>query len=208
MTGLVLAGGRSSRFGSDKSHVVLHGAGNMLAWSCALLASLPGISRVALSCRPDQVEELHGAASLLIPDESSGTPSPLRGLVAALKRTGEPVFAIPCDLPLMTADILSLLIRARQSRLEAPSGPVPLLRTTFIDSDGFLESLIGIYEKESLPFLEDALAHERWGVWSAIPAGGNCLVPRPESPAFLNMNTPEDFEYALSLLKDGERDTR
>ena len=100
----------------------------------------------------------------------------------------------------MTPDVLNMLVLARARRLSDDSA-FPLLRTTFIDEEGFIESLIGIYEPESLPFLEDALTQDRWGIWSAVPRDGNCLVPRPDSPAFLNMNTPEEFEQAVSLLK-------
>lgn len=202
MTGLVLAGGLSSRFGNDKSRVVVHGgAGDMADFSLRLLSSLKEVCELAVSCRADQVETLKDKRVTLVPDEEDGPPTPLKGLVAALRRLPAPVLAIPCDLPLMTPNILELLIRARARALTErdPQGPA-LLRTTFIDKDGFLESLIGIYEAESLPFLEKALHQGRWGIWSALPREGNCLVPRPESPAFLNMNTQEEFQWAVGYL--------
>ncbi len=201
MTGLVLAGGLSSRFGKDKSRVVVHdGAGDMVDFSLALLASVSGIRNIAVSCRPEQMKEFKNKNIRLIPDDENGRPTPLRGLIAALRCTKTPVLAIPCDLPLMTPNILSLLVQARAQRL-AEQTKSALLRTTFIDQEGFIESLIGIYEPESLPFLEEALSREQWGIWSAVPEQGNCLVPRPDSPAFLNMNTPEEFTRAVSLLK-------
>lgn len=205
MTGLVLVGGLSSRFGNDKSRVVIHdGAGDMTAFSLSLLRSLPGIRQLAVSCRPEQAAALEHCGAMLIPDEEHGQPTPLRGLVAALRRLNTPVLAIPCDLPLMTPDILDMLIQARRRVLAGPR-PFPLLRTTFIDGDGFLESVIGIYETASLPFLDEALQQSRWGVWSAIPRQGNCLIPRPDSPAFLNMNTPEDYRLAAGELASRAR---
>ena len=200
MTGRVLTGGLSSRFGSDKSRVVVPGgAGDMTDFSLRLLSSLKEVNRLAVSCRPEQTAALKGRNVILIPDEESGRPTPLKGLVAALRRLSGPVLAIPCDLPLMTPDILEMLIRARTTALSEKREAV-LLRTTFIDDEGFLESLIGIYESGSLPFLEEALHQGRLGIWSAIPASGNCLVPRPDSPAFLNMNTPDEYDRAVSLL--------
>lgn len=201
MTGLVLAGGLSSRFGTDKSRVVMHGdAGDMTDFSLALLSSLSSVDKLAISCRPEQMESLRSKNVLLIPDEECGHPTPLRGLIAALRRLNAPVFAIPCDLPLMTLEILNLLVCARTRRLAESSGGIPLLRTTFIDQDGFIESLIGIYEPGSLPFLEQALVQKRWGIWSAVPSKSNCLVSRPDSPAFLNMNTLEEFQHANQVL--------
>ena len=201
MTGLVLAGGLSSRFGNDKSRVVVHdGAGDMVDFSLRLLAAVDNVTDLAVSCRAEQMPSLQNKDAHLIPDEDSGRPTPLRGLVAALRRLKRPVLAVPCDLPLMTPDVLNMLVLARARRLSDDS-PAPLLRTTFIDEEGFIESLIGIYEPESLPFLENALTQGHWGIWSAVPREGNCLVSRPDSPAFLNMNTPEEFEQAARLLK-------
>ncbi len=202
MTGLVLAGGLSSRFGKDKSRVVVHGnAGDMVDFSLRLLGSLEDIRQVAVSCREEQLAYLKNKDAILIPDEHRGQPTPLRGLVAALRRVNTPILAIPCDLPLMTPDILALLLRARRRHLEQTQR-FPLLRTTFIDRDGFLESLIGIYETASLQFLEDALRKQHWGIWSALPSQGNCLIPQPDSPAFLNMNTLQEYENAVRLLSE------
>lgn len=199
MTGLVLAGGLSSRFGSDKSRAAAPGgAGDMIDFSLRLLSSLKDISRLAVSCREEQMDALKNRHVVLIPDEYGGRPTPLKGLVAALRHLPAPILAIPCDLPLMTPDILEMLISARSREL-AKKRETSLLRTTFIDSEGFLESLIGIYEADSLPLLEEALPKEHWGIWSAVPMENNCLVPRPDSPAFLNMNTPEEYEQAVSL---------
>ena len=202
MTGLVLAGGLSTRFGSDKSRAVLPGgAGDMVDFSLALLAPLADAG-LAVSCRPDQVERLKSKGVTLIPDEESGQPTPLRGLVAALRRTRSALFVIPCDLPFMTTDVLSLLAQAREKALQErrKHGGAPLLRTTFIDEKGFLESLTGIYEAAGLSYLEDALRQGRLGIWSALPMQSNCLIPRPDASFFLNMNTREEFARAAECL--------
>ncbi len=203
MKGLVLAGGRSSRFGSDKSRAVLPGGtGDMVDFSIGLLAPLVD-EGIAVSCRRDQLAYLKEKGVVLIPDEDDGgQPTPLRGLVAALRKTRSALLVIPCDLPFMTSDVLALLVRARNETLkkrERNGGPA-LLRTTFVDEKGFLESLIGIYEAACLPRLEEALSLGRLGIWSALPSEGNRLIPRPEGSFFLNMNTPQEYERAVALL--------
>ena len=202
MTGLVLAGGRSSRFGSDKFRAVVHGgAQDMTAFSLGLFAALPDVDLLAVSCREEQTEALRGSEALLIPDEESGAPTPLRGIVAALKRTGDAVFILPCDLPLMRPDVLAALPRARARRLaDAAASAPPLLRTCFLHGDGRMEPLVAIYEAESLPFLEEALHGGRWGIHAALPAWGNCLVPCPDETVFLNMNPPQERERAVNML--------
>lgn len=203
MKGLVLAGGRSSRFGSDKSRAVLPGGtGDMVDFSIGLLAPLVD-EGVAVSCRRDQLAFLKEKDALLIPDEDDdGHPTPLRGLVAALKRTRSALLVIPCDLPFMTSGVLALLVRARNEALKERdrNGGPALLRTTFVDEKGFLESLTGIYEAAGLPRLEEALSLGRLGIWSALPSEGNCLIPRPDGSFFLNMNTPQEYERAVALL--------
>ena len=203
MKGLVLAGGRSSRFGSDKSRAVLPGGtGDMVDFSIGLLAPLVD-EGIAVSCRRDQLAYLKEKGVVLLPDEDDGgQPTPLRGLVAALRKTRSALLVIPCDLPFMTSDVLALLVRARNETLkkrERNGGPA-LLRTTFVDEKGFLESLIGIYEAACLPRLEEALSLGRLGIWSALPSEGNRLIPRPEGSFFLNMNTPQEYERAVALL--------
>lgn len=203
MKGLVLAGGRSSRFGSDKSRAVLPGGAiDMVDFSIGLLAPLVD-EGVAVSCRRDQLAFLKEKDALLIPDEDDDEqPTPLRGLVAALKRTRSALLVIPCDLPFMTSGVLALLVRARNEALKERdrNGGPALLRTTFVDEKGFLESLTGIYEAAGLPRLEEALSLGRLGIWSALPSEGNCLIPRPDGSFFLNMNTPQEYERAVALL--------
>ncbi len=199
MTGLVLAGGLSSRFGQDKSCITLHDAQqDMVDFSLSLLSQLPEITDLVISCRPEQKNAMAQKRVSVICDEKNEVPTPLNGLIAVLRRRRSPVFAIPCDLPLMTGNVLSLLMEAREKK--RLSQHRVLLRTTFIDEKGFLEPTIGIYEPESLPFLEEALAQKKLGLWSAIPHEQNCLVPRPGGPAFLNMNTQEDFDLARRLI--------
>lgn len=203
MTGLVLAGGRSSRFGSDKSRAVVHdGAGDMTAFSLGLVAAVPGVERTAVSCRAEQVPLFRKTGALLIPDEEDGTPTPLRGLAAALKHGGDAVLTIPCDLPLMRPDVLAALPRAREQRkMNAASFERPLLRTCFVYDDGWLEPLVAIYEPESLPYLEEALHGGRFGIYGVVPSWGDCLVPCPDRTPFLNMNTLQDREKARRLLR-------
>ena len=88
MTGLVLTGGRSLRFGSDKSRFVLPGERqDMLLRSLALLRSVPGVERLAVSCRADQAEGVKGripADVAVVEDAPHEISSPFFGVMAAL----------------------------------------------------------------------------------------------------------------------------
>jgi len=265
LTGLFLAGGRSRRFGSDKSRLELpDGRGDMLQRGLDLLGELPGVGRVAVSCREDQAEEmarrLPPGVELLSDPPHEGS-SPLFGVTAALRRWPGPVLTLSCDLPLMTPALLRQLCEARDAAWAAvspaaspansacparPSFPAPVLsaispaaspaspacpapptaaaspaaaspspsapsllpplRTAFVHADGTVETLVSIYEAESLPHLEAALAAGCLGLYAAVPADRQLLLPVQDSLPFLNMNTPGDARRAIPLLRGaGER---
>ena len=197
MTGLVLTGGRSVRFGSDKSRYVLPGEGqDMLLRTLALLRSVTGVQSLAVSCRSDQmagVKERVSADVTVVEDAPHEISSPFFGVIAALSALKGPVLVLSCDLPRMRADLLSLLVEERRRVLEslAPDEELPL-RTTFIHADFRVETLASIYEPEALPFMEETLRSGNWGLFSAIPRTRQTLIPCPDEGAFINMNSPDD----------------
>ena len=204
MIGLVLAGGRSARFGSDKSRYVLPGEGqDLLLRTLALLRSVTGIQGLAVSCRSDQmagVKERIPADVAVIDDAPHEISSPFFGVMAALAALRCPVLALSCDLPRMRADLLSLLMEERRRVLErlAPGEERPL-RTAFVHADGRVETLVAIYEPEALPFMEESLRSGNWGLFSSVPRLRQTLLLCPDEAAFINMNSPADYKRALAV---------
>jgi hypothetical protein len=107
--GIVLAGGRSSRIGEDKSFLQYKGR-SLVEWAIQVLSDLSvpialvrnadqDFSSLDVSCWPDERPEL----------------GPLGGLYTGLRRSrARKLFVLPCDLPLMEpglfpADRASLL---------------------------------------------------------------------------------------------------
>lgn len=196
MTGLVLTGGRSVRFGTDKGRFVLPGeTQDMLQRTLCLLGSLPGIRRLAVSCRADQAAALRPrlpAGTAVVEDPPHETSTPFYGVLSALRSFGGPLLVLSCDLPLMDKDTLVLLIEARSRTLaSAKSKDDAPLRTTFMHPDGRAETLVSVYEAEALPFFEETLRAGRQGLFSAIPFERQTFLPCPAERPFLNMNTPD-----------------
>jgi molybdopterin-guanine dinucleotide biosynthesis protein A len=113
--GLVLAGGRSSRFGAEKAAAILEGR-PLLAHAHAALA--PHCAAVAVSAQPgSQAEAIaHGLGLPVLPDEPGHPRGTLAGVVAGLawaEAQGAAVLAVaPCDTPRMGADAVARLIAA------------------------------------------------------------------------------------------------
>ncbi len=201
MIGLILAGGLSSRFGSDKALVTLHGkTQSLLLQLLSLLSSVPGLSGTAVSCRAEQVLRLKTFVStrFVLDHRSnvSGDYTPLYGIISALEELNDSLLVIPCDLPFMTLETLTRLTDARSRKLTAET-----LRTSFIHEDGMLEPLVAIYEKKALPFLKSALQEKHWAIHAAIPPQRQILAPCSNRAAFFNMNTLNDFQEAQRLQR-------
>ncbi len=206
MTGLVLTGGRSVRFGSDKSRFVLPGEGqDMLLRTLALLRSVPGVDSLAVSCRTDQaagVWERIPAGIAVVEDAPHEISSPFFGVMAALASLRGPLLVLSCDLPRMRPHLLSLLMEERRRVLERLSpGEERPLRTTYVHADGRVETLVSIYEAEALPFMEESLRSGNWGLFSSIPRTRQTLISCPDEGAFINMNCPSDYKRALTVSR-------
>lgn len=137
--GVLLAGGASTRMGTDKADVEVAGR-PMAAWVLDALRSV--CDRVVVAGRPDG---LLGIAGLSDPvPERRG---PLAGLVAALEHGGAaPVLLVATDQPWVRAETL----RHLSERL----GDLPLVPT---DRGGARQTTCALYPASILPVALDEL---------------------------------------------------
>lgn len=195
LTGLILAGGRSTRLGRDKVELSVDGQ--------RLLARTAGLARefcvrVAVSGRDPAGL---GLDLPWLPDDAPGQ-GPLGGILTGLTRLGGPLLVLACDLPLLTRDTVARLAEARASR---PEGTVV---TTYLQTaTGYIEPLVAIYEDQARPHLAAALAAGIRQVSRALPPEGRHLLPYgpEEAHAFFNVNYPADLAV-LSRLGRAARD--
>lgn len=192
MIGAVLAGGRSTRLGRDKTRLRLPGDGrDMLARTADLLAACT--DEVLVSCRADAVPpDLPYRA---VPDFEEGL-GPFGGVWSLLRVVREPVLVLSCDLPFMDAATLRRLVKTRVAR------PADALMTTYQQAEtGYIEALTAIYEPACLPFFEAARAQGIRQINLVVPEARQARIvyTRREARPFFNINFPADLERALSL---------
>ncbi len=218
LTGVVLAGGKSSRMGQDKA--ALHmgpllpsgESGPALAFYMAdvlgeTLHAQNSDAEIWISCQADRrIPPTHDHLGRV--HDTVHDAGPLAGIVAALEAAQGPVFVVACDMPLMKSDILQGLIHARQAALSDSTRSHPVLMTTFQSpSEGRhkgpnIEPLVAIYEYTALPHLQAALQKKHFSLRRIIDQEALCVVPYTlnQSVFFFNMNNPEELYKATQLL--------
>jgi molybdopterin-guanine dinucleotide biosynthesis protein A len=114
LTGILLVGGTSSRFGSPKALALFDGetladrAWRLLAEVCA--------QRIA-------VGRVEGLSFATLADEGTG---PVAAIAAGLRAAAHDVaIVVPVDMPLLTAAALRLLAEACRDAAVAQKGPLP-----------------------------------------------------------------------------------
>jgi molybdopterin-guanine dinucleotide biosynthesis protein A len=111
LNGLVLAGGKSMRFGTDKGKI--HWEGKELRYHLAeLLQSF--CEQVYISCRPEQQHEIEPRFETL-PDTFTGL-GPYGAILSAFRKQPDCAWlVIACDLPLLDEKTLRYLTDQRNS---------------------------------------------------------------------------------------------
>ena len=188
---LILAGGKSRRLGRDKAAESI-GGNNLLARTAFLAASL--CPEVWISGRDPAP---HGLNLHWIADTVPGL-GPMGGVATGLERLRGPLLVLACDMPLLNAPVLETLVRHRNLR------PPGTAATTYIQAEtGFLESLVAIYEEESLSLIRNALSRRDYKLANAIPRQRLHTIPytREQALPFFNINFPQDMAMLDAYLR-------
>jgi molybdopterin-guanine dinucleotide biosynthesis protein A len=181
--GLVLAGGRSRRFGRDKAAVCVQGQ-TLLERTVGLMQGR--IDEVFVSVRADQMDDELRSGFSLIPDHAEGL-GPAGGLLSAHARHPDAAwFVLACDLPFLTPAALDRLLRARNPRKAATA-----YRNT---ADDLPEPLCAIYEPDTLARFAGQVGADTDLSPRALLARSDIELISPASDAVLaNVNTPDDL---------------
>ncbi len=185
VAGLVLAGGRSTRFGGEKAVALLEGE-PLLAWAARRLRTV--CSDVAINVRPSTEAEA-AALALGLPmlyDEEGDASGPLAGvkvgLIWAAERGARALAVSPCDAPLLPDDLYTRL------RDDAEGGAA--MAAT---SDG-RQPLCSIWPVAALPHVRQALAGGAHPpTWQVLEQLGARRVVFEHAEQFANVNTRDDL---------------
>jgi molybdopterin-guanine dinucleotide biosynthesis protein A len=206
--GFVLAGGQSSRMGSDKALSPFAGE-PLIAHAVSTLreTGLPvAIAGAALSARASL------AAYAPVVEDSQPGLGPLSGICTAMAVTSAR-FAVflPVDLPLLPPSLIAYLLH--HARITGHAVTVPSI-------NGFIQTFPAVLERSALPELQNELHSGQRGCFSAFQAAADGLgqpiagldvellaqsgqashpIGLPPVRWFLNVNTLQDLHRAEAL---------
>lgn len=184
VTGVILAGGQSSRMGSDKALLPYRG-GRIIETVHRQMADL--FEDVLLVTNtPDQYTFL---GCRTVTDLYPGMGA-LAGLHAGLTHSRNPyIFAVACDMPYLNSALIAALAACRhKADVVIPEG------------EGGLEPLHAVYSTNCLPHMQASLLAGQIRIASIFPrVSVQCFKRQqvaaidPAFDSFCNINTPDDY---------------
>lgn len=181
ISGFVLAGGRSSRLGRDKTMLPwppnAFAAGNNQTLLQHSIARLQSVCATVSICADRDDFAFEGA---IIPDALPGS-GPLGGIVAALEHsTTDWNLMLAVDLPFLPVEVLQSLvaIACPGEKTGAASSPSSLRPAACVlpELDGLPQPLCGLYHRALAQGLRAALEAGQFKVMTALQEASNSLA--------------------------------
>ena len=196
VTAVILAGGQSSRMGSNKALLPYRGGRFIESIHRQLSALFEDV--LLVTGTPEQYAFLDCRT---VPDRYPGMGA-LAGLHAGLHASRTPhIFAVACDMPCLN----DTLVRALLARRQQADVVIP-------ESDQGLEPLHAVYGKACLPHMEEVLLAGRRRLISFFPQvrvqrfdRARVAAIDPGYASFRNINTPGDY-FDLRKNENGEHE--
>ncbi|MDE0636264.1 MAG: molybdenum cofactor guanylyltransferase [Candidatus Poribacteria bacterium] len=203
VTGVILAGGKSRRMGENKALLRL---GNRTIIGHVIQRIQPITDELLLITNsPDEYTHLGIAMHKdIIPNAGA-----LGGIHAGLSYAShETVLCVGCDNPFLVPNLLSYLVSALGKYDAVMPWTDKESSAKNAGAQIILQTLCAVYSKRCLPIIEQMLNESDLRV-HALQERANVFALAPEiwktydaeGFSFFNVNTPEDFEKAQTMVK-------
>jgi len=181
VTGLILAGGKSRRFGSNKAaHLI--GGDPMIG---RVFRSVSSVCENVLISVGDEPLPLELAEEVRYVYDKIPNAGPLAGICAGFHASSSPwLLAVACDMPFITVDALRHLLTARSPSLQAVMA---------IESNGREHPLCACYHRDILPVVEAQLARGHRALRDLLEQLGRVQTVLLPDDALRNINAPDDL---------------
>jgi len=209
VTGVILAGGKSRRMGQNKALLPL-GEDSLIAH---VIRRMRRVTDELLLITNAPAEYAHLGLPMhsdIIPDAGA-----LGGIYTGLMHAShDVVICVACDSPFLQPKLLSYLISilgeydAVMPYTDSRNRGIEVTNPSHSTDQTTLQTLCAVYSKRCLPVIEQMLNEPDLRV-HALRERANILTLAPEiwktydseGHSFFNVNTPEDFEKAQTMVK-------
>jgi len=175
-SGLVIAGGKSQRMGTNKALMIYDGE-RLIDRAIGILKPIAQEVILISNLRIDGID---------IPQsvDTIKEIGPLGGLFTGLSKiTNEYAFVIPCDVPLINTSVYQMLTK----HIQGFDAVVPQL------PDGSIEPLIAIYSKPILSEIKQQIELKNYKLTDLLKRIKVNFIQVNEMYLFKNLNTPNDL---------------
>lgn len=181
-TGIILAGGKSRRFGSDKALYEYNGT-KLIEYSIATLQPLCG----TLLLSTNEPEKYAFTGLPTVPDLFPGC-GPVAGIHACIEQSAhEHHLVIGCDLPWLSPRVFEFI-------LQKSKGHQVVIPT----QNGLKETMASYYHKSTSPTLKKALQQKRYKILDAI-APLKCIYPAIDNEDFYTNKMFANINYRQDI---------
>ncbi len=200
VTGIILAGGRSTRMGRDKASLDLAGR-TLLQRTVTVLAA--AVDEIVLVHAPGQsLPPVDAACPVRLAADPTEGEGPLVGMATGLEAARAPIaIVVGVDMPFLQPDLLRLLA----------AGVADGARWVLPIEQGRPQPLCSAFARNALPVLRAHIeAGDRAPMTVATDLGMTRLeedawrAADPDGLSFIDVDTPEDFAAALVQLEERE----
>lgn len=194
ITGIILAGGKSSRMGRDKSLIKL---GEKTLIEHIVKALMPKVKEIIIVTNEKEKYAFLEKVSFVTDIERN--QGPLMGLISGISSIDTQwCFVTSCDMPLIDGGIIDFLWQHRYGYIITPSS-----------KDGF-EPMVSIYSKNILPYAFDFITENKKSVNGFIAymsslnlvkiVDKDLLESKFGNEVFFNINEENDYKKLLEVF--------
>lgn len=190
---IILAGGKSSRMGQDKTQLLWQGS--TFLETLLHKAQAYGFEEIIIAAGANAVKAV-GTEAVIVEDRYAGC-GPLGGLQAALRVSkSDYSLALSCDMPLLQFDFLALLTKHANGENKAI---VPLVA-------GQIQPLAALYHRDCITGIESQLQVRKYRMTDLLGIVKTQYVDIMMSKScFFNVNRPADLVIARAKASNRSR---
>lgn len=180
--GILLAGGLSRRYGSPKAFAEMNGK-KFYQIVYDVLQSV--CDQVVIVTRKEFIDWFPKEYHVIVDIDAYSGCGPLAGIYSAMnEKEAKNYVVLPCDMPLMTSQVLKQLVKLHSTDV------------TVIRSEGYLQPLVSVWSRNVKLNIETALKNGQFKMTYVLKKVNTVHVEgeriTESAQVFMNINTPEE----------------